>query len=260
MTNVVLCGDCIETMGQIPTASVDMVLADVPYGQTQNVWDSPIPFAPMWECLRRVTKPNAAVILFAAQPFASKLICSNLDEFRYDLIWRKNKPTGFLNAKKQPLRNHELMLVFYRKSPFYAAQMTSGHKPGNYANRVKASSNYGAQSPTEYGGSTERYPMSVLDTPIINNDSPDKYHPTQKPVDLMAWLIRSYTERGQTVLDFCAGAGTTGLGALREGRKFICIERERKYCDIAESRIGAELAALQGAAECRAHRALVFAG
>jgi DNA modification methylase len=226
---MILRGDCIEVMGGLPAGSVDMVLADVPYGQTQNDWDQPIPFVPMWEQLRRVTKPNAAIVLMAAQPFASKLVCSNLADFRYDLIWRKNKPTGFLNAKKQPLRIHEHALVFYRKPPVYEPQMTTGHKPGNYAKRVKHSSNYG-----------ERYPTSVVDVPIINNDDPDKRHPTQKPVELMAWLIRSYTSRGQTVLDFTAGAGTTAIAAMREGRRFICIEQEPAYVEIAEARVAAE--------------------
>lgn len=217
-----------------------MTLADVPYGQTQNAWDRPIPFEPMWRELRRVTKLHGAIVLMAAQPFASKLVCSNLQDFRYDLIWSKNKPTGFLNAKKQPLRSHEHILVFYRKPPFYAPQMTTGHKPGNYAKRVKHSTNYGAQTPTEYGGSTERYPTSVIPLPIINNDDPDKRHPTQKPVDLMAWLIRSYTHPGDTVLDIAAGSGTTAIAALREGRRYICIEREPNYIEIAESRVAAE--------------------
>lgn len=227
-------------MPSLQASSVDMVLSDVPYGQTQNAWDRPIPFEPMWEQLRRVAKVDAAIVLMAAQPFASKLVCSNLADFRYDLIWKKNKPTGFLNAKKQPLRIHEHALVFYRKPPLYEPQMTTGHKPGNYARRVKHSSNYGAQTPTEYGGSTERYPTSVIEIPIINNDDPDKHHPTQKPVDLMAWLIRSYTARGQSVLDFAAGSGTTAVAALREGRRYICIEKEPEYFDMAETRIAAE--------------------
>lgn len=234
---MIICGDCLDVMGRIEAESVDLVLSDLPYGQTQNEWDIPIPFEPMWAGIHRVTKPNAAVVLFAAQPFASLLICSNLKDFRYDLIWRKNKPTGFLNAKKQPLRNHEHILIFYRKPPRYTPQMTSGHRPGNYAVRTKGSTNYGAQTETEYGGSTERYPLSVLDFPIINNDNPDKHHPTQKPIELMGWFIRSYTERGQMVLDISAGVGTTGLAAMREGREFVCIERERSYCDIAEQRL-----------------------
>lgn len=123
---MILRGDCIEEMTGLQTGSVDLVLSDVPYGQTQNAWDNPIPFEPMWRELRRVAKPNAAIILMAAQPFASKLVCSNLADFRYDLIWGKNKPTGFLNAKKQPLRIHEHILVFYRKPPLYEPQMTTG--------------------------------------------------------------------------------------------------------------------------------------
>jgi DNA modification methylase len=238
--NKVFCGDCIEVMDRLPAASVDMILADVPYGTTQNDWDTPIPFEPMWAAIRRVTKPAAAVVLFAAQPFASKLVCSNLEDFRYDLIWRKNKPTGFLNAKKQPLRNHEHILVFYRKPPAFTPQMTKGHAPGNYARRIKGSTNYGAQTPTEYGGSTERYPLSVMDVAIINNDSPDKFHPTQKPVDLCAELIRSYTAPGEVVLDFTAGAGTTAIAACRENRKFILIEKQQKFVDISHQRLDAE--------------------
>jgi site-specific DNA-methyltransferase (adenine-specific) len=237
---MILCGDCLEELKRIDDASVDLVLSDVPYGQTQNAWDKPIPFEPMWNELHRVTKESAAIILMAAQPFASKLICSNLSDFRYDLIWKKNKPTGFLNAKKQPLRIHEHILVFYRKPPLYEPQMTTGHKPGNYAKRVKPSSNYGAQTPTEYGGSTERYPTSVIEIPIINNDDPDKHHPTQKPIDLMAWLIRSYSRPGDTILDIAAGSGTTAIAALRERRKPICIELLPEYCGIIQQRIAAE--------------------
>lgn len=233
-------GDCLDVMATLPDCSIDMVLSDVPYGQTQNKWDRPIPFEPMWEQLTRIAKPNAAIVIMAAQPFASKLVCSNLRDFRYDLIWKKNKPTGFLNAKKQPLRIHEHAVVFYRKPPLFEPQMTTGHKPGNYARRVKHSSNYGAQTPTEYGGSTERYPTSVVEIPIINNDNPDKHHPTQKPVDLMSWLIRSYTARGQIVLDFAAGSGTTAIAALREGRRYICIEQYPEYFEMSESRIAAE--------------------
>lgn len=237
---LVYCGDCIDVMTSLPAGAVDLVVADVPYGQTQNEWDVPIPFEPMWLQLRRVTKPNAAIILMAAQPFASKLVCSNLDDFRYDLIWSKNKPAGFLNAKKQPLRSHEHILVFYRKPPTYFPQMTTGHKPGNYVRRVKHSSNYGAQTPTEYGGSTERYPLSILPLPIINNDDPDKHHPTQKPVELFAWLIRAYSKLGDLVLDFTAGSGTTAIAAMRERRRCFCIEKDPRYVEIALGRIVAE--------------------
>lgn len=233
-------GNCIEIMAWLQDGSVDMILSDVPYGQTQNDWDKPIPFEPMWDQIWRVVKPNAAVIIMAAQPFASRLICSNERDFRYDLIWHKNKPTGFLNAKKQPLRIHEHILVFYRKQPLFEPQMTTGHKPGNYARRTKHSTNYGAQTPTEYGGSTERYPTSVIPMPIINNDDPEKWHPTQKPVDLMRWLIRSYSAAGDLVLDLAAGSGTTAVAAMREGRRSICIESHPKYFERMESRLAAE--------------------
>jgi DNA modification methylase len=235
------CGDCLEVLPRLVAAgSVDFVLADVPYGQTQNDWDTPIPFGPMWAQLRRVTKPNAAIVLMAAQPFASKLICSNLDDFRYDLIWQKNKPTGFLNAKRQPLRNHEHILIFYRSAPIYNPQKTKGHEPGHYAKRASKSENYGAYDSTEYGGSTDRYPLSILPIPIINNDSADKVHPTQKPVDLMAWLIRSYTKPGATVLDFAAGVGTTAIAAMREGRQFMCIEKEQRFWEVTCERVRKE--------------------
>lgn len=233
-------GDCIEVMAGLQEGSVDLILSDVPYGQTQNEWDKPIPFEPMWKQIRRITKPNAAVIIMAAQPFASRLICSNERDFRYDLIWHKNKPTGFLNAKKQPLRIHEHILVFYRKPPFFEPQMTTGHKPGNYAKSIKNSTNYGSQRPTEYGGSTERYPTSVIPMPIINNDAPDKWHPTQKPVDLMRYFIRSYSAPGDLVLDIAAGSGTTAVAAMREGRRSICIESHPEYFKCMESRLAAE--------------------
>lgn len=234
---MIFCGDCLEIMDLLPDREVDMVLADVPYGTTQNAWDEPIPFAPMWEQLRRVTKVDGAIVLMAAQPFASRLVCSNLEDFRYDLIWSKNKATGFLNAKKQPLRSHEHLLVFYRKPPVYTPQKTTGHRPANYARKGRSSTNYGAQTVTEYGGSEERYPLSVVPMPIINNDDPEKSHPTQKPVDLMAWLIRTYTQPGETVLDFTAGSGTTAIAALKEGRQYVCIESDPTYAEIMRQRI-----------------------
>lgn len=231
-------GDCIDVMAGLAAGSVDLVLSDVPYGQTQNAWDKPIPFAPMWEQLRRVTKPTAAVILMAAQPFASRLICSNERDFRYDLIWHKNKPTGFLNAKKQPLRIHEHILVFYRKPPFYEPQMTTGHKPMHGAVQTSHGKNYGGKTQQIVsGGSTERYPTSVIPIPIINNDDPEKQHPTQKPVDLMGWLIRSYSAPGDLVLDIAAGSGTTAIAAIRDGRRCVCIESHPEYFSAAERRI-----------------------
>lgn len=237
MTFTLVTGDAIEEMDRLPAGSVDAVICDPPYGTTQNAWDAVIPFPAMWRSIWRATKPDAAVVLMAAQPFATDLIASGREWFRYDLVWRKNKPRGFLNAAKQPLRSHELILVFYRKQPFFCPQKSVGHRPGNTARQTSQTSNYGKQNAQPlYGGSTERHPVSVLDFAVVNNDTPDRVHPTQKPTDLMAWLIRSYTRPGETVLDFACGSGATGLAALTEGRCFIGIEKDPGYADAARTR------------------------
>lgn len=233
----ILTGDCLALLPRFPVNSVDLILSDLPYGQTQNPWDRVIPIDAMWREVRRVAKRNAAIIFMAAQPFASDLIVSNRDEFRYDLIWQKNKPTGFLNANRQPLRIHEHILVFYRAAPVYHPQKTQGHEPGHKAQRAKKSSNYGAYESTGYGGSTERHPTSIVPIPIINNDSPDKFHPTQKPVDLMSHLIRSYSDEGALVLDIAAGVGTTAVAASLCGRRSIAIELNHDYVAIAKRRL-----------------------
>lgn len=234
----ILTGDCLQILPKLPTASVDLVLSDLPYGQTRNVWDRIIPIEPMWREVRRVAKPAAAVVFMAAQPFASRLVCGNTDDFRYDLIWRKNKPTGFLNAKRQPLRAHEHLLVFYRLPPFYNPQKTQGHEPGHKTQRAKKSTNYGAYESTFYGGNTDRYPTSVLSIPVINNDDPTKEHPTQKPQLLMEWVIASYTKPGQIVLDIAAGSGTTGLAARALNRSALLIELNPAYVELSRRRLG----------------------
>lgn len=234
----ILCGDAIDLLKTLRPRCIDLVVSDLPYGQTQNSWDVPLPFAEKWSELHRVTKPTAAICLMAAQPFASQLVCSNLENFRYDLIWHKNKPTGFLNAKRQPLRAHEHVLVFYRSSPLYNPQKTKGHEPGHKAKRATKSSNYGAYDSTEYGGNTDRYPTSILEIPIVNNDSPDKKHPTQKPVPLMEWLIATYSAPGQVVLDITAGSGTTGVAANNLGRHAILFELNPAYYELAKWRCG----------------------
>lgn len=237
MSAQITTGDCLIEMQRIAAASVDMVLCDLPYGQTQNAWDRVIDMPAMWAQLRRITKPSAAIVLMAAQPFAARLIASNEREFRYDLIWRKNKATGFANANRQPLRCHEHILVFYRAQPFYEPQKTQGHKPANSARRAKMGSNYGAMEAVPYGGNTDRHPTSVIDMPIINNDDPSKVHPTQKPVALMEWLIRSYTKPRDMVLDFAMGSGTTGVAAMLLDRDFTGIEINEDYSAVAERRI-----------------------
>lgn len=230
-----LVGDCFDHMAALPSGSVDMVLADLPYGTTQNKWDSVLDLERLWAEYWRLCR--GAVVLTASQPFTSLLVMSQPKAFKHDWTWEKNKTSGHLNAKKQPMRAHEDVLVFSKAAAPYFPQMSEGHRPGNYAKRTKFSSNYGAQKDSEYGGATTRYPRSVLPFDIVNNDSPEKWHPTQKPVALFEYLIRTYTNEGQTVLDNTAGSGTTAIAAMNCGRNWICIERDPEYAAKAQARI-----------------------
>lgn len=222
-------GDCLELMTDIPDSSIDMILCDLPYGTTQNKWDAIIPFEPLWAHYWRVAKPNAAIVLTASQPFASALVMSSVERFKYQWVWEKTAGTGFLNAKKQPLRCHECVVVFALGQTPYYPTMTSGHT----IKRVKTSyavnsENYGKQlSIREPYESTERYPRDVLVFPKDNRIG--RPHPTQKPVALFEYLIRTYTTEGQTVLDNCSGSGTTAVAAHQSGRRFICIEQDVDY-------------------------------
>lgn len=222
-------------MRNLPAQSVDLVLVDPPYGQTQNIWDAVIPFVPMWSEIWRVCRGPA--VFTAMQPFSSALVMSQVANFKHEWVWEKNKASGHLNAKKMPMRAHELVLVFGKSSGFYNPQMTEGHKPGNAATRRTYTPNYGAQKPTDYGGSTVRYPRSVQRFDIVNNDDPNKLHPTQKPSALFEYLIRTYSAPGATVLDFCMGSGTTGEAAMNTDRGFIGIESDPTYFDIAHKRL-----------------------
>jgi len=220
-----LYGDCLEILPTVEMASVDMVLCDPPYGITRNGWDKVIPFEPLWKEYRRVVKPNGAIVLFGCQPFTSALVMSNLKEFRYTLVWAKTAPTGFLNANRMPLRKHEDIVVFYRSLPTYNPQKTHGH-PRKVATAVhkrkcKETTNYGKHGLSSYD-STERYPTSVLSFPSDKQKS--AVHPTQKPVALLEYLIRTYTNVGETVLDNCAGSGSVGIACDNAGRNFIGIE------------------------------------
>lgn len=233
-------GDCLDLLPSLAAASVQLVLCDLPYGQTQNAWDSIIPFEGMWKEVWRVC--SGAAIFTAMQPFSSALVMSQPGSFRHEWVWEKNKATGHLNAKRSPLRAHELALVFAKSAPTYFPQMTDGHLPANTVfRRGHDISNYGAQKPSErYGGSTLRYPRSVIRFPVVNNDDPQKVHPTQKPVDLMRYFIETYSAPGDTVLDFCMGSGTTALASLQAGRNFIGIELNPAYVEIARRRIEAD--------------------
>lgn len=244
MTIELIEGDAIACMQLLDAGSVGLVLVDLPYGQTQNEWDKQIPFEPMWAEIWRVC--TGAAVFTAKQPFSSALVMSQVRYFKHEWVWEKNKATGHLNAKKAPMQAHETVQVFAARGMVYNPQMTDGHKPGNYAMRRTYTPNYGAQRPTEYGGSTLRYPRSVQRFDVVNNDSPDRKHPTQKPVELMAYLIETYSNPGETVLDFCMGSGTTGVAAEMTGRNFIGIERDAAYFTVAERRLGMD-EALQAA-------------
>ena len=227
-------GDCIEMMKLIPDGSVDMVLCDLPYGTTQNKWDAVISFEELWAEYRRVGKPNCAFVLTAAQPFTSALVMSNPGLFKYQWVWEKSVATNFLNAKKQPLRNHEDVLVFYAEQPTYNPQMVPGERKTSRRIGTKTS-NYGKADKETFYDSTERYPLSVQR--FGSRIDGAALHPTQKPVALMEYLIRTYTNEGDTVLDNTMGSGTTGVAAANTGRKFIGIERDDKYFAIAQKRI-----------------------
>ena len=232
-------GDCLERMKEIPSGSVDMVLADPPYGTTACKWDSIIPLEPMWEQLKRIIKPNGAIVMTASQPFTSVLVCSNLKWFKYDWTWRKPKGTGHLNAKKQPMRDKEDVVVFCSGQSAYNPQMETG-TPYKEKSGLKGGggySGYGFDKRTGNDNDGKRYPKQVLEFGVVERGT---VHPTQKPVTLMEYLIKTYTNEGETVLDFTMGSGTTGVACANTGRKFIGIELDDKYFYVAKNRIIAE--------------------
>ena len=226
-------GDCLEVMADLPDASVDMILCDLPYGTTACKWDTVIPFEPLWAHYRRIAKKNAAIVLTASQPFTTALIASNMSEFRYDLKWCKTQATGFYNANRMPLRAHEDVAVFYRALPTYNPQKTDG-KPYRIR-RGSASDVYQGKDLHETVSGGSRHPLSWQ---VFRRDAA-KVHPTQKPVALMEYLIKTYTNAGETVLDNCAGSFTTGVACLNTGRNFIGIERDDHYFKIGSERISA---------------------
>ena len=229
-------GDCLELMKEIPDGSVDMILTDLPYGITAASFDVRIPFEPMWEQFKRVTKFNAAILLFSQMPFGSDLIQSNKKMFRYEWIWEKSLGVGFLNAKKMPLRCHENILVFYAALPTYNPQFTKG-KPFKCARRT-FSANYANQKPTVQISDGRRYPRDCVKI----NQPPENFSPQQKPTDLLEYLIKTYTNEGETVLDATMGSGSTGVACVNTGRKFIGFEKEQNFFEIAQKRIDEVLA------------------
>lgn len=235
-----LCGDCLELMKGIPDGSVDMVLCDLPYGNTRNSWDVKIDIATLWDQYRRIVKTTGAILLFGSGRFTAELMQSNPKEWRYNLIWEKTTPTGFLNAKRMPLRCHEDILVFYRQPPCYNPIMTKGIRKvssAEHKRNSKIGSSYGKYKTTSYD-SNIRYPRSVLH--FSTDKQKSALHPTQKPVALLEFLIRMYTDENNLVLDNCMGSGSTGVACLRTGRKFIGMELDDKYFQIAQERIRKE--------------------
>jgi DNA modification methylase len=245
MTFQLIQGDCLDVMSTLPDASVDMILCDLPYGTTACKWDAVIPFEPLWVAYRRVAKPNAAIVLTASQPFTSALVMSNLDEFKYTWCWDKvNRHTGYGNVSFMPLKRHEEIAVFVRVGrPTFNRQMTEGAPyKAKRSGAIPVVYEGGGLHPRDSENEGVRNPISIL--PIKADVKTEMgIHPTQKPVALMEYLIRTYTNEGDTVLDNCMGSGTTGVACNNTGRNFIGIERDPQYFEIAKSRIGASQAA-----------------
>ena len=228
--------DCLEGMSRVPDKSIDMILTDLPYGSTQCKWDVVIPFEELWEQYNRVIKDNGAIVLFGTEPFSSHLRLSNLKHYKYDWVWDKVRGTGFLNAKRQPMRNHELISVFYKKQCTYNPIKTTGHvKKKSFRGKHHQTDVYGEMKNDYLYESTERYPRSIQ---VFSTDTQNSsLHPTQKPLALCEYLIETYTNEGDTVLDSCMGSGTTVVACINTNRKFIGFEKDKNYYDIAVKRI-----------------------
>jgi site-specific DNA-methyltransferase (adenine-specific) len=228
-------GDCLELMKSIGNKSIDAIICDLPYGTTACKWDSVIPFEPLWAQYKRIIKDNGVIVLFGQEPFSSLLRMSNIKEYKYDWIWDKVKPGTFATAKYQPLRQHELISVFYKNFGAYIPQMTLRDKPKKskrYGNSDSASLKYNDGLNRTY---TQLYPKTILK--FSNANQKGKVHPTQKPVALMEYLVKTYTNQGDIVLDNCMGSGTTGVACKNLGRNFIGIEQDSNYYNIAFERI-----------------------
>jgi len=227
--------DCLEGMKSIEDGSIDMILCDLPYGTTRNKWDSIIPLESLWEQYERVIKSNGAIVLTAQTPFDKVLGASNLSLLKYEWIWDKKLSSGHLNAKRMPMKRHENVLVFYKKLPVYNPQMSKG-KPYNKGYAHSSSSNYGSQVVVLAANITgDRYPTSLLE--FSNADRRSKVHPTQKPVSLFEYLIKTYTNENEIVLDNCIGSGTTAIACMNTNRNYIGFELDKEYYQSATERI-----------------------
>lgn len=241
-------GDCLVEMDKLIEhgVKVDMILTDPPYGTTACKWDSVIPFEPMWAELKRIIKPNGVIVLFGAEPFSSFLRCSNIKDYKYDWVWVKEKGTGFAFSGKQPLRKYENISVFYTKQPFYNSEGEKLDKPYSHTLPIKKSDssrgagqhNVNVDGTRKYVTYTHAKKHNVLT--FSRESQTNSLHPTQKPVALMEYLIKTYTNEGETVLDFTMGSGSTGVAAKNLNRNFIGIELDEKYFEIAKKRIEEE--------------------
>ena len=239
-------GDCLEYMKEIPDGSVDMILCDLPYGMTQNKWDSYIPLDKLWEQYNRIIKTNGAIVLTSNGVFTAKLILSQPNIYKYKWVWEKSKPTNFLNAKKQPLRKHEDVCVFYKKQPVYHPQMTKGEPYDKGKRKNQQCGNYGEFESVHVASDGERYPTDIIYVKTAESEGP-VLHPTQKPIELGRYMVRTYTNPGDIVLDNTFGSGSFLVAALMEGRNFIGIEKnedvalfkreEIDYIDVAKKRL-----------------------
>lgn len=232
MINQVLHGDCLELMNNINDKSIDLILCDLPYGTTQNKWDVIIPFDKLWGQYERIIKDDGVIVLTATQPFSSAVVMSNPKLFKYEWIWKKTDSTNFLNAKHQPLRIHESVLVFYKKAKYFP-QGLKPYKALKKDSSKNTTENYGETKGNQYLQEFTNYPESVIVFPSAN----DTIHPTQKPIDLFRYLIRTYSNEGETVLDNCGGSGTTAIASIMENRNYILMEQDEKYFNIINKRI-----------------------
>jgi site-specific DNA-methyltransferase (adenine-specific)/modification methylase len=246
LLNRVFEADCLEKMQDIPNKSIDMVLCDLPYGMTQNAWDSYIPLSKLWSQYLRIIKPNGVIALTSHGVFTAKLILSQEKLFKYKWVWEKSKPTNFLNAKKQPLRKHEDVCVFYQRQPTYNPQMTQGVAYDKGVRKNQLSGCYGDFEPVHVHSDGERYPTDIIYIKTAESEG-DVVHPTQKPVELGRYLVRTYTNPGEIVLDNTCGSGSFLVAAMLEGRNFIGIEKnenvalfkreEIDYIKVSENRL-----------------------
>lgn len=234
--NTIIHGDCLEVMPLIPDKSIDMVLCDLPYGTTQCKWDTVIPFEPLWKEYERIC--NGVIVLTASQPFTSALVMSNVSNFKYDMCWRKSNTVGFLNAKKRPLRQHEDILIFCYGVPPYNPQffVKPSHRAAQKTVMTETCGKF-TEGVFRSVGTDVGYPRSVVEFSTAYHAREAGLHPTQKPVALFEYLIRTYTNENDVVLDNCIGSGTTAIACINTKRNFIGIEKEEKYCQVAEERI-----------------------